>query len=120
MFAAIFSKLGVPIKTTVSATVLEEALNGMVQICPLPLGQPLSGKVEKHCAHFYSVTITEEEARDGLGCRVQSSEKSKCKLLYFDQEDNGGLSLTLQEDSAKTWKVTFADSSCQGSRCCLL
>ncbi|KAL6187115.1 hypothetical protein ACLB2K_043230 [Fragaria x ananassa] len=30
MFAALFSKLGVPIKTTVSATVLEEALNGMV------------------------------------------------------------------------------------------
>ncbi|KAH6784187.1 ARG1-like 1 [Perilla frutescens var. hirtella] len=32
MFAAIFSKLGVPIKTTVSATVLEEALNGLVTI----------------------------------------------------------------------------------------
>ncbi|GMH01643.1 hypothetical protein Nepgr_003482 [Nepenthes gracilis] len=108
IFAAIFSKLGVPIKTTVSATVLEAALNGMVQICPLPLGQPLFRKVEKHCAHFYSVTITEEEARDGLVCRVQSSEKSKFKLLYFDQEDNGGLSLTLQEDSAKTRKVTSA------------
>lgn len=45
MFAALFSKLGVPIKTTVSATVLEEALNGMVTIRPLPLGQPISRKV---------------------------------------------------------------------------
>ncbi|KAK4785038.1 hypothetical protein SAY86_001727 [Trapa natans] len=108
MFAAIFSKLGVPIKTTVSATVLEEALNGVVTVRPLPLGQPISKKVEKQCAHFYSVTITEEEARAGLVCQVQSPDKSKFKLLYFDQEENGGLNLSLQEDSTKTGKVTSA------------
>ncbi|KAG8500637.1 hypothetical protein CXB51_004454 [Gossypium anomalum] len=108
MFAALFSKLGVPIKTTVSATVLEEALNGAVSIRPLQLGQPISRKVEKQCAHFYSVTITEDEARDGFVCRVQSSDKSKFKLLYFELEENGGLSLALQEDSAKTGKVTSA------------
>ncbi|GLT36488.1 hypothetical protein SLA2020_108610 [Shorea laevis] len=108
MFAALFSKLGVPIKTTVSTTVLEEALNENVNIRPLSLGQPVSRKVEKQSAHFYSVTITEEEARDGLVCRVQSSDKSKFKLLYFDREENGGLSLALQEDCAKTGKVTSA------------
>ncbi|TMW84233.1 hypothetical protein EJD97_025576 [Solanum chilense] len=108
MFAALFSKLGVPIKTTVSATVLEEALNGSVSIQPLPLGQPLCKKVEKQSAHFYSVTITEKEAKGGLVCRVHSREKSKFKLLYFDQEENGGLSLALQEDSSKTGKVTSA------------
>ncbi|XP_059655984.1 chaperone protein dnaJ 16 [Cornus florida] len=108
MFAALFSKLGVPIKTTVSATVLEEALNGMVTVRPLPLGQPVFRKVEKQSAHFYSVRITEEEAQAGFVCRVQSSDKSKFKLLYFDQEENGGLSLALQEDSAKTGKVTSA------------
>ncbi|KAJ8773862.1 hypothetical protein K2173_008325 [Erythroxylum novogranatense] len=108
MFAALFSKLGVPIKTTVSATVLEEALNGSVSIRQLPLSHLISRKVEKQCAHFYSVTITEEEARAGLVCRVQSSERSKFKLLYFDQEDNGGLSLALQEDSIRTGKVTSA------------
>lgn len=108
VFAALFSKLGVPIKTTVSATVLEEALNGRVTVSPLPLGQPLIRKVEKQSAHFYAVTITEEEARGGFVCRVRSSDKSKFKLLYFEQEDNGGLSLALQEDSAKTGKVTSA------------
>ncbi|XP_011012159.1 PREDICTED: chaperone protein dnaJ 16-like [Populus euphratica] len=109
LFAALFSKLGVPIKTTISATVLEEALNGVVDIRPLSLGEPISRKVEKQCAHFYSVTITEEEARAGFVCRVQSSDKSKFKLLYFDQEESGGgLSLALQEDSAKTGKVTSA------------
>ncbi|KAG9449838.1 hypothetical protein H6P81_009803 [Aristolochia fimbriata] len=108
MFAALFSKLGVPIKTTVSATVLEEALNGLVTIRPLQLGQPLSRKVEKQSAHFYSVTITDEEAQAGLVCRVQSADKSKFKLLYFEQEENGGLSLALQEDSTKTGKFTSA------------
>ncbi|XP_042049028.1 chaperone protein dnaJ 16-like [Salvia splendens] len=108
MFAAIFSKLGVPIKTTVSATVLEEALNGAVSIRPLLLGQSLCRKVEKQCAHFYSVTITEKEAQAGLVCRVSSSDKSKFKLLYFDQEENGGLCLALQEDSSKAGKVTSA------------
>ncbi|GAA0174093.1 chaperone [Lithospermum erythrorhizon] len=108
MFAAIFSKLGVPIKTTVSATILEEALNGMVSVHPLPLDQPFSRKVEKQSAHFYSVTITEKEAQTGIVCRVYSRDKSKFKLLYFDHEENGGLNLALQEDSAKTGKVTSA------------
>ncbi|RVX10433.1 Chaperone protein dnaJ 16 [Vitis vinifera] len=80
MFAALFSKLGVPIKTTVSATVLEDALNGVVTVRPLTLGQPVVKKVEKQCAHFYSVTLTEEEAQTGFVCRVQSSDKSKFKV----------------------------------------
>ncbi|KAI3796006.1 hypothetical protein L1987_38667 [Smallanthus sonchifolius] len=108
MFAAIFSKLGVPIKTTVSATLLEEALNGSVIVEQIALGQPVVRKVEKQGAHFYSVTITEQEAQTGLVCRVQSADKSKFKLLYFDKEENGGLNLALQEDSAKTGKVTSA------------
>ncbi|XP_039019587.1 chaperone protein dnaJ 16-like isoform X1 [Hibiscus syriacus] len=108
IFTALFSKLGVPIKTIVSAIVLEEALNGAVTICPHPLGQPISRKVEKQCAHFYSLAITEEEANDGFVCRVQSSDKSKFKLLYFDPAETGGLSLALRGDSAKTGKVTSA------------
>ncbi|KAJ4756890.1 Chaperone protein DnaJ [Rhynchospora pubera] len=108
VFAALFSKLGVPIKTTVSATVLEEALNGAVTVNELKLGQSVVRKVEKQTADFYSVQITEKEARLGLVCRVHSSNKSKFKLLYFEQEENGGLSLALQEDSIRTGKVTSA------------
>ncbi|KAJ1280985.1 hypothetical protein BS78_04G274300 [Paspalum vaginatum] len=108
MFAALFSKLGVPIKTTVSATVLEEALNGSVEISQLQPGKSLCRKVEKQSAHFYSVDITDKEAKTGLVCRVHSTSKSKFKLLYFEPEENGGLSLALQEDSAKTGKVTSA------------
>ncbi|CAN6828672.1 unnamed protein product, partial [Brassica oleracea] len=96
VFAALFSKLGVPMKTFVSATILEEALNGRVSVDPLLLGQTVTKKVEKQCAHFYAVTITEVEIISGLVCRVESCSKSKFKLLYFDQKANGGLSLALQ------------------------
>ncbi|KAJ0096029.1 hypothetical protein Patl1_15048 [Pistacia atlantica] len=108
MFAALFSKLGVPIKTTISANVLEEALNGTVTVRPLPIGTSVSGKVEKQCAHFFGVTINEQQAESGIVVRVTSSSQSKFKLLYFEQDTNGGYGLALQEDSEKTGKVTSA------------
>ncbi|RWR82219.1 chaperone protein dnaJ 15 [Cinnamomum micranthum f. kanehirae] len=108
VFAALFSKLGVPIKTTVSTTVLEEALSGLITIRALPLGTSVSGKVEKQNAHFFSVTINEQQAQAGIVVRVTSAAQSKFKLLYFEEEANGGYGLALQEDSEKTGKVTSA------------
>ncbi|KAJ4851483.1 Chaperone protein dnaJ 15 [Turnera subulata] len=108
VFAALFSKLGVPIKTTISANVLEEALNGTVTVRPLPIGTSVSGKVDKQCAHFFGVTINEQQAQDGIVVRVTSTAQSKFKLLYFEQDANGGYGLALQEDSEKTGKVTSA------------
>ncbi|EPS60398.1 hypothetical protein M569_14405, partial [Genlisea aurea] len=108
MFAALFSKLGLPIKTTISANVLEEALNGTLTVRPLPLGTSVSGKVEKQAAHFYSVTIDEEQAGSGIVVRVTSASQSKFKLLYFEEDANEGYGLALQEDSEKTGKVTTA------------
>ncbi|KAG0594239.1 hypothetical protein M758_UG060200 [Ceratodon purpureus] len=105
MFAALFSKLGVPIETIISACVLEEALNGTVTIRPLPLGRPVNDKVEKH---FFGITISGAQAEAGFVIRVVPPVQSKFKLLCFEQEENGGLGLALQEDSVKTGKVTSA------------
>jgi DnaJ-class molecular chaperone len=80
MFAALFSKLGVPIKTTVSPTVLEEAMNGTVTVRPLPVGTSATGKVEKQSAHFFGVTISEEQAHSGIVVRVTSVAQSKFKV----------------------------------------
>lgn len=44
-YGVFLSKLGVPIKTTISANVLEEALNGTVTVRPLPVGTSVNGKV---------------------------------------------------------------------------
>uniref|UniRef100_M4DIJ3 Uncharacterized protein n=1 Tax=Brassica campestris TaxID=3711 RepID=M4DIJ3_BRACM len=65
-------------------------------------------EVEKQCAHFYAVTITEEEISSGLIFRVESSSRSKFNLLFFDQEVDGGLSLAMQEDSRRSSKITCA------------
>ncbi|XP_072994145.1 chaperone protein dnaJ 15-like [Typha latifolia] len=108
MFAALFSKLGVPIKTTISPTVLEEAINGTVTVRPLPLGSSVAGKVDKQCAHFFGVTISEQQAQAGVVIRVTSAAQSKFKLLYFEIDTNGGYQLALQEESEKTGKVTSA------------
>ncbi|EEE54677.1 hypothetical protein OsJ_01978 [Oryza sativa Japonica Group] len=97
MFAALFSKLGVPIKTTVSPNVLEEAMSGTVTVRPLPVGSSATGKVDKQSAHFYGVTISEEQAQSGIVVRVTSAAQSKFKLLFFEQEINGGYGLALQE-----------------------
>ncbi|KAJ0433617.1 putative DnaJ domain, Chaperone J-domain superfamily [Helianthus annuus] len=108
MFAALFSKLGVPIKTTISANVLEEALTGSITVKPLPLGSSISGKVDKQSAHFFDVTVTEEQAKAGIVVRITSTAQSKFKLLYFEKDVGGGYNLSLQEDSEKTGKVTSA------------
>ncbi|KAL5554151.1 hypothetical protein UlMin_041552 [Ulmus minor] len=108
MFAALFSKLGVHIKTTISASVLEEALNGTVTVRPLPMGTSLSGKVDRQCAHFFGVIINEQQAEAGVEVIVTSTAQSKFKLLYFEQDVNGGYGLALQEDSERMGKVTSA------------
>ncbi|CAN1244438.1 Chaperone protein dnaJ 15 [Linum perenne] len=84
VFAALFSKLGVPIKTTISAN------------------------VDKQSAHFFGVTINEQQAEAGIVVRVTSTAQSKFKLLYFEQDVNGGYGLASQEDSEKAGKVTSA------------
>nr|XP_043614856.1 chaperone protein dnaJ 15-like [Erigeron canadensis] len=111
VFAAIFSKLGVPIKTTIFANVLEDALRGAVRdrrVKSLPLGSRARGKVEKQSADFYDVTVNEEEAKAGIVVRVTSGAQNKLKLLYFEQENVRAYKLALQEDTEKTLKVATA------------
>lgn len=57
-------------------------------------------QVEKQCAHFYSVSITEEEARSGFVCRVQSSDKSKFKVCTRVWCMIVNMQISILEDSA--------------------
>ena len=63
------SKLGVPIKTAVSATVLEEALNCVIDIHPLPLGLPICRKVR----YLFS----------GLCINFSSCTRAHFKIVHF-------------------------------------
>ncbi|CAM0902034.1 unnamed protein product [Alopecurus aequalis] len=108
MCMALLSKLGVPIKTTVPVAILKEALDGPAKVFQLQLGHSEHRKVEKLSAKYYAVDITEPEAKGGLVCRVHSTDQSKFKLLYFTLKENGGLDLTMQEDSVDTGNGTSA------------
>ncbi|KAL6577114.1 Chaperone protein dnaJ 15 [Orobanche minor] len=100
MLATLISKLGVPIKTTISANVLEEALNGQSQLDLYPLELPF----EKQSAHLFGVTISYEQAESGIDVRVTSAAHNKFKLLYFEQDANGGFGLALQgEDDERSF-----------------
>jgi hypothetical protein len=55
MITCLRSKLGVPIKTTVSATVLEEALNAQVEVSQLELGKAVCRKVHNFVLHYFSL-----------------------------------------------------------------
>ncbi|XLS81861.1 hypothetical protein HN51_047692 [Arachis hypogaea] len=63
---------------------------------------------EAMCSLFV-VTINEEQAESGIVIIVTSTAQSKFKLLYFEQDANGGYGLALHEDSEKTGKVTSAE-----------
>jgi hypothetical protein len=53
-FAALFAKLGVPIKTSVPLPVLEAARSGSFRAEPLPFGAAVAGRVDKHACRFYT------------------------------------------------------------------
>lgn len=69
--AAVFSKLGVPIKTAVSAAVLETAYEGRFAATPLSFGQRVQDKVEKQAAKFYELSLSQVRRVLQLGGAVR-------------------------------------------------
>uniref|UniRef100_A0A061R382 Chaperone protein dnaj 15-like n=1 Tax=Tetraselmis sp. GSL018 TaxID=582737 RepID=A0A061R382_9CHLO len=103
--AAMFAKLGVPIKTAVSQAVLDKASDGSFQSSQLEFERPVKGKVDKLEAVFFELNVTKEEVDEGFYIFAHSQNGSKFKLLLFEEDGSGGLQLKLQEDSTKTGKA---------------
>ncbi|KAK9820520.1 hypothetical protein WJX72_011236 [[Myrmecia] bisecta] len=106
--AAMFSKLGVPIKTSVAPHVLEAAYEGNFVTMPLHFGESTSGKVEKSNVAFYELDLQQSHIDAGFVIAANSPVASKFKLLLFEQTDKGSWELLMQEDSYKVHKVTIA------------
>ncbi|XP_060674707.1 chaperone protein dnaJ 15-like isoform X1 [Ziziphus jujuba] len=93
-----YSQLGIhSILSSVSGKVLScllswtFILSGIFRLLDFVLLQ-----VDKQNAHFFGVTINEQQAECGIVVRVTSNAQSKFKLLYFEQDVNGGYGLALQ------------------------
>jgi hypothetical protein len=72
--AAMFAKLGVPIRTAVAEPVLEAAYEGRFTAAPLTFGQRMADKVDKQAARFFELEVTQAGAGAGWGRLAGSNE----------------------------------------------
>lgn len=106
-FAAMFSKLGVPIKTTVSQSVLETAYEGKFEATELPFSQRIGGKVDKQKARFFTLDLSAAVIEEGFVIAAHS-DSSKFKLLIFERTPEGAWELLAQEPCVKMRKLKVA------------
>ncbi|KAK9826758.1 hypothetical protein WJX81_006391 [Elliptochloris bilobata] len=104
--AALFAKMGVPIKTSVPLPVLEAARSGAFRAELLPFGAAVAGRVEKSACHFYTVEVLQEQLDGGFFIAAHSTAGSKFKLLLFEQGAEGQWEVLMQEDSMKALRNT--------------
>eukprot|EP00903_Cladosiphon_okamuranus_P008939 g8555.t1 len=105
MVGALIGKLGVPIQTSIAQSSLAEAYDlcqnsglsaSNPRLLPMEFGVEYKGTVEKQQSLFFMVSVTEEMARDGLVLRCMSTNKSRFKLVLFD---NAGKARFQEESS---------------------
>uniref|UniRef100_A0AC35TS64 J domain-containing protein n=1 Tax=Rhabditophanes sp. KR3021 TaxID=114890 RepID=A0AC35TS64_9BILA len=106
-FGALFSKLGVPIPTTITPKILGTAKD----ICCNEAGSPDSkilmpgtvqdGVVAKQDGDFYKFKMTPDLEKHGVVIRVTSTSMSKFKLIIFDKE--GGVRQIQESQKRKAY-----------------
>lgn len=106
--AAMFSKLGAPIKTTLPPELLDEIGTGGFRTNKLQVGQKLHGKVDKQKCAYFSVEITAEEASAGIVVLVSSESKSRFKLLHCEKVGVHDYEIADKVDSEKLRSATAA------------
>ncbi|KAG7390065.1 hypothetical protein PHYBOEH_007173 [Phytophthora boehmeriae] len=109
---ALFTKIGMPIPTQISQTVLSaardlcDARNNSTQLPPVTqmvFGMERHAKVDKQDAHFYRLQVDRDRESVVFMCR--SVTKSKFKLVLFDQHG----AVRMVQESVKKAKCTAAD-----------
>jgi len=112
IFGALISKAGIPVPTEITQKVLTAALHlgsGTTEVQGFDLpsathlewGQEVGGSVERQAAHFYRITVTEEDLQQGVIISCRSSGKDKFKIVFFDSSGH----------------VTMVEESTQGKKC---
>jgi curved DNA-binding protein CbpA len=102
IFGAMFSKLGVPIPTTISPRTLqtareltEQQFNNVPVLAP---GHTINDSVKTQDVKFYVVDMKAEYQKNGVVIRCKSSSSSKFKLVIFDRD---GSVRAIQESQKK-------------------
>mmetsp|Transcript_15467 Transcript_15467/g.22758 ORF Transcript_15467/g.22758 Transcript_15467/m.22758 type:complete len:387 (-) Transcript_15467:224-1384(-) len=112
MFGAMMNKLGIPIPTSISQATLTKSYevmrNGNLQtdpdVQPLEIGRTYNGSVERQQAIFFRLNVTEQQSKDGIVMMCTSSNKSRFKLVLFDNQG----SVRFQDESSAYGKKATA------------
>lgn len=107
VFLAMFSRMGLRVKTMVAPQVLDGAESGQASLRPLEFGVPIADRVGKHNALFYELQVSQDDIDSGFCVRV-TSPNSRFKLLTFKKRQGAALELWLQDDSVKEGKSYVA------------
>ena len=104
VFASMLNGLGVlQLKTKVNTSVLEVAESGKMKLRPLEFNKPISKSVSKQKAHYYNLTVTEEDIKAGFVVHVKSPS-SRFKVLKLDKMPSAAgkepiIDIAIQADS---------------------
>jgi len=116
LFGALVSKAGIPVPTEITQKVLTAAMHigsGVTHVPGFELpkvetllwGQSVSGTVDRQCAHFFRITITEEDLANGVMVSCTSSGNDKFKVVFFDNEGH----VTMVEESQQRKRKSEAN-----------
>ena len=87
--AGLLSGLGVPIPTSLSATVLAQAeREGRTAGTEIAVGTAVGPlRLAKQTAFFFTITLSDDEAAAGICVNVHSQSRDRFKLALFDETD---------------------------------
>jgi len=116
LFGALISKAGIPVPTEITQKVLTAAQHigkGVTEVPGFEIpsvedllwGQSVSGTVERQAAHFYRITVTEADLKNGVMINCKSTGKDKFKIVFFDQEGH----VTMVEESQLSKRASEAN-----------
>lgn len=104
---AMFRKLGAPVKTVVSAKVLDAVAAKDLTAAPLPWGAALTGRVANGQAAFYSVDIFADHLAAGFALSAECSH-GRVKALLWDMGPDGEWSMAANEDAVRIGATNVA------------
>ena len=93
LFGALVSKAGIPVPTEITQKVLTAAQHigkgathvpgfELPKVETLLWGQTVSGTVDRQCAHFFRITITEKDLQYGIMINCTSTGNDKFKVIF--------------------------------------
>jgi len=108
LFGALVSKAGIPVPTEITQKVMTAAQHlskGVTNVPGFDLphvetliwGQSIAGTVDRQCGHFFKLTITEQDLKNGVIIQCTSAGNDKFKVIFFDNDGN----VRLVEESQK-------------------